>query len=140
MSHARRMRRLEKKIVKKAKAKGKTFNQLKADLEKHGIDDGMHTQQVSMCPEHGVYTPDNLCPCYDKGGSLEGVKYGEWKLNEQNSVFSEVSDFDPEDPQQVMKMLEAQMEFLVGSGEIDLKPGTYDAREIIELLDKYYGS
>ena len=32
---------------------------------------------MSMCSLHGSYSADNLCPCYDKGGSHEGVTYGD---------------------------------------------------------------
>jgi hypothetical protein len=32
-------------------------------------------QKVSFCSEHGPYTANNLCPCYDKGGQYENVDY-----------------------------------------------------------------
>lgn len=31
--------------------------------------------KVSFCSMHGSYTRDDLCPCYDAGGSHENVDY-----------------------------------------------------------------
>lgn len=31
--------------------------------------------KVSLCPTHGPYTAENLCPCYNKGGIYENVDY-----------------------------------------------------------------
>lgn len=31
--------------------------------------------KLSFCSMHGPYTKDNLCPCYDDGGSHENVDY-----------------------------------------------------------------
>ena len=65
----RRMRRIQKKLKKKKMS----LNQLSEEVS----SDGSKTIRVSLCPDHGPYTADNLCACYDKGGSHEGVVYGE---------------------------------------------------------------
>lgn len=36
---------------------------------------------VSFCPDHGEYTKDNLCACYDENGKKDGYGYGEAPLD-----------------------------------------------------------
>lgn len=33
---------------------------------------------VSHCPEHGPYTAQNLCACYDENGLRGGMTYDQW--------------------------------------------------------------
>ena len=63
--------------LKKKKEGFKTLNQMERETQKQGE----YAMKVSLCPDHGPYTEDNLCPCYNKGGSHEGVFYGEEPLD-----------------------------------------------------------
>ena len=65
--------------------KWKTLNEaFKATQKKKGS-----AARLSFCFEHGPYTADNLCPCYDKGGQYEGETYGEQPVSEtwQEALF-----------------------------------------------------
>ena len=62
--------------LKKKKEGYKTLNQIEREAQQRGEN----VMKISFCPEHGPYTEDNLCPCYNKGGSHEGVVYGEEPL------------------------------------------------------------
>jgi len=38
---------------------------------------------MSICPEHGPYTPDNLCACYAPGETLD---YSKIMIDDQNRI------------------------------------------------------
>ena len=74
MSQLRKMRRIRAKLLNKKKMN-------LSDMHKSTKKAGKFTARVSFCPEHGPYTADHLCACYDKGGSHEGVNYENIELD-----------------------------------------------------------
>ena len=70
----RKTRRIYAKLNKK---KNMTIRERNEIFRQQGVQ-GM---AVSFCSEHGPYTPDNLCACYDEGGDYEGVNYEDIELD-----------------------------------------------------------
>ncbi|MCS5593994.1 MAG: hypothetical protein NZ730_05585 [Porticoccaceae bacterium] len=62
----------------KRKQKATSQVSLAAAAKKAGAN-----HMLSFCPEHGPYTPDNLCACYAPGETLD---YSKIMIDDQNRI------------------------------------------------------
>ena len=64
-----------KKRNQKAKRKDKRKKPDPIRDARRFIEAGASIERLSYCDEHGIYSPDLLCACYNKGGIYEGMDY-----------------------------------------------------------------
>ena len=74
----RKIKRLREKLKKKNK------KLTLRDANKVGREEGRIL--LSFCLEHGPYTEDNLCACYDDNGRMDGMTYLDQPLPTSNFV------------------------------------------------------